>query len=279
MGKYCQLVMGPAGTGKSSYCSAMAEHCTTIGRTVHVVNLDPAAEDFKYSPSIDIRNLISVDDTSDELNLGPNGGLIFCMEFLLNNINWFEDQIGDFADDYLILDCPGQIELYIHLPIMKRLCEKLEDWGYKICGVYLLDSLFITDATRFLAGVLSCISAMIRLELPHINLLSKCDLLGSRESGWEDKLGYYLNPEPKLILNDVMKKLSPKYERLTFAIADMIDSNNMVAFIPCDIEDKERIELILAHVDQALQYGEDEEVKIRDFEGPDENYEPDSFLR
>ena len=125
------------------------------------------------------------------------------MEFLMNNINWFEDQIGDYSDDYLIIDCPGQIELFIHLPIMKELCYRLESWGYKMCGVYLLDSIFITDATRFLSGVLTCISAMVRLELPHINLLSKCDLLGSSESGWEEKLSHYLCPEPKMILNDV----------------------------------------------------------------------------
>ena len=44
------------------------------------VNLDPAAEPFEYEPSIDIRDLISLDDVMTELGYGPNGGLIYCFE-------------------------------------------------------------------------------------------------------------------------------------------------------------------------------------------------------
>jgi GTPase SAR1 family protein len=55
----------------------------------------------------------------DELKFGPNGGLLFCMEHLVENISWLEEKIDDFSDDYLIIDCPGQIELYSHLPVMK----------------------------------------------------------------------------------------------------------------------------------------------------------------
>lgn len=50
-----QMVMGPAGTGKSTYCKVMQEHCQNARRTVHVVNLDPAAEAFEYEVAFDIR--------------------------------------------------------------------------------------------------------------------------------------------------------------------------------------------------------------------------------
>jgi hypothetical protein len=46
-------------------------------RTVHVMNCDPAAEDLQYSPSIDIRELISLEDVEEELDYGPNG--TFCL--------------------------------------------------------------------------------------------------------------------------------------------------------------------------------------------------------
>lgn len=49
------MVMGPAGTGKSTYCKVMQEHCQNARRTVHVVNLDPAAEAFEYEVAFDIR--------------------------------------------------------------------------------------------------------------------------------------------------------------------------------------------------------------------------------
>jgi len=43
-------------------------------------NLDPAAEKFEYEPSIDIRDLITLDDVMEEMDLGPNGGLVYCFE-------------------------------------------------------------------------------------------------------------------------------------------------------------------------------------------------------
>ncbi|KAK9766586.1 hypothetical protein K7432_004244 [Basidiobolus ranarum] len=80
-GKHCQLVMGPAGSGKSTFCSTIMTHCQNIGRSVHLVNLDPAAERFTYDPSIDIRELITLEDVMEELDYGPNGGLIYCLEY------------------------------------------------------------------------------------------------------------------------------------------------------------------------------------------------------
>jgi len=52
-----------------------------------VVNLDPAAEKFDYRCDIDIRDLITVDDVKEEMELGPNGALVFCLEYLLDNID------------------------------------------------------------------------------------------------------------------------------------------------------------------------------------------------
>ncbi|CAO3660815.1 unnamed protein product [Rhizopus stolonifer] len=177
MGRHCQLVMGPAGSGKSTYCATMMTHCQTAGRRVHLVNLDPAAENFEYEPTIDIRDLITLEDVMEELDYGPNGGLIYCLEFLVNNIDWLEEEIGDYEDDYLIFDCPGQIELYTHFPIMKRICESLSRLNMAICGVYCLESQFIEDKSKYFSGVLSAMSAMVNLEIPHINVMTKMDLI------------------------------------------------------------------------------------------------------
>ena len=38
----------------------------------------------------DIRELISLEDVMAEMKLGPNGGLIYCMEYLVDNIDWLE---------------------------------------------------------------------------------------------------------------------------------------------------------------------------------------------
>jgi len=61
-------------------------------RRASYINLDPAAEEFTWEPTIgmslwevekfmvDIRDLVSLEDVMEELDLGPNGGLIYCFE-------------------------------------------------------------------------------------------------------------------------------------------------------------------------------------------------------
>jgi hypothetical protein len=40
---------------------------------VHLVNLDPAAEHFSYPVSFDLRDLVTLEDVMEEMELGPNG--------------------------------------------------------------------------------------------------------------------------------------------------------------------------------------------------------------
>ena len=55
MGKYGQIIMGPAGAGKSTFTARIQEHVHARGKSLHVVNLDPAAEHFAYDVAVDIR--------------------------------------------------------------------------------------------------------------------------------------------------------------------------------------------------------------------------------
>ncbi|KAJ3034096.1 ATP binding protein [Rhizophlyctis rosea] len=254
-----QLVMGPAGSGKSTFCSTIVTHCQTIGRSVHLVNLDPAAENFEYKPSIDIKDLITLEDVVEELRYGPNGGLIYCLEFLVQNLDWLEEELSNYEDDYLIIDCPGQIELYTHHPIMRRIVEAFQRLGYRVCGLYLLDSQFIEDPSKFFAGVMSAMSAMVQLEIPHINVMTKMDLLGVQAE--KPEMERYFEPDPSLLLEDANKSMRPKFHDLNEALVRLIDEYNMVSFIPLNIKDEDSISLVLAHIDNAIQYGEDVEPK------------------
>ena len=81
MGKHAFMLLGPAGSGKSTSAHILEAAYQANGRAVHVVNLDPAAEAFDYTVAADIRELISVDDAMEQLGLGPNGALLYCMEY------------------------------------------------------------------------------------------------------------------------------------------------------------------------------------------------------
>lgn len=54
-------------------------------------------------------------------------------------------------------------------------------WNYNVCAIFLLDATFITDPAKFVSGALLSLSAMVQLELPHLNVLTKCDLADRSE--------------------------------------------------------------------------------------------------
>lgn len=260
--RYGQLVIGPAGSGKSTYCHIMHQHCEIIKRQVFVVNLDPAAEHFDYPVIADIRELISLDDVmeDEELQFGPNGGLVFCMEFFLKNVNWLEEKLGEVQDDYIIFDCPGQIELYTHIPVMREFVEVLKSWNFNICSVFLLDSNFIVDAAKMFSGIMAALSAMIQLELPHINVMTKIDLLNKSA---KKLLEQYLDPDVDLLVNNVSTQLNTKYKKLNKSIGQIIKDYSLVQFVPLNIKSEGSKEALLFQIDNAIQYGEDLDVNTK----------------
>lgn len=146
--------------------------------------------------------MISVQDVQDdeELHLGPNGALVFCMEYLMKELDWLHDQMNEAEDDYFLIDCPGQIELYSHLSVMREFCDKLQTWGFNVCTVFLLDSQFLLDADKFISGALTTLSTMVALETPAVSVLSKMDLLGEKDKEFLDMV---LDGDAKQILESV----------------------------------------------------------------------------
>ena len=49
-----QAVIGPPGSGKTTYCLGMSEFLRALGRRVAVVNLDPANEGLPYECAVDV---------------------------------------------------------------------------------------------------------------------------------------------------------------------------------------------------------------------------------
>lgn len=60
-----------------------------------MVNLDPANDHIPYPCAINIADLITLEDTMNDLKLGPNGGIMFCVEYLLKNVDWLLEKLDE----------------------------------------------------------------------------------------------------------------------------------------------------------------------------------------
>ncbi|GMR42658.1 hypothetical protein PMAYCL1PPCAC_12853, partial [Pristionchus mayeri] len=261
--KCLQLIIGPAGSGKSTYCSVMFNHFQSLNRPLEILNLDPAAETFNYTPTVDIRDLISVDDVleDEDIIMGPNGGLVFCMEYISKNMEWIRDQLTDDDEAYVMVDCPGQIELYSHLPIMKEIVNTFKSWDYNVCTLFMIDAHFVLEPEKLIAGALTALSSMISLETAAINVLTKMDQLPREDRKEVEDM---LDSECSQLVDGVSDEpWNERHAALSRAIASVLDDYSMFKMVSLDNTDEESIEDLLLMIDTTIQYGEDAEVHDR----------------
>lgn len=124
------------------------------GRNVFIINLDPGNDlVLPYEANINICDLITVNDTMENFKLGPNGALIQSMEILESNYDWLINRIIELIKDvnnaYLLIDCPGQVELFIHNNTLKNVVNKLTSSqspiDLRLVCVNLVDSYYAND--------------------------------------------------------------------------------------------------------------------------------------
>ena len=80
----------------------------------------------------------------------------------------------------MLFSIVGQIELFTHIPVIQQIVQQLKNWNFRLCGVFLLDSQFVIDTAKYFSGLMTALSTMVTLELPHVNVLSKVDLLDKK---------------------------------------------------------------------------------------------------
>lgn len=83
-----------------------------------LILLDPANDSLRYDAAIDISELVTVEDVMEYVNLGPNGSLIYCMEYLEKRLDWLLEKLRKFPGYYFMFDCPGQVFIIDHIIVL-----------------------------------------------------------------------------------------------------------------------------------------------------------------
>lgn len=251
-----QLVVGPPGSGKTTYCNGMSKFLDKLGRKIAIINIDPANENMEYDASIDISELIKHNEVMEKYKLGPNGALVYCMEFLEANVDWLIKKILVLKDYYIIFDCPGQIELYTHHKSIANIIKKLEENLMRLCCVNLVDSHQCSDPGKYLSSLVICTTTMLQLSLPHINIMTKIDQMKKYSHKLDFNIDFYTEV---LDLNYLLDKLdedpyTSKYKKLNAALISLIEDNNLVSFLPLDINNDTLLMQIKNSIDKANGY-------------------------
>ena len=88
-----QLVIGPPGSGKTTYCNGIQHFFQLTGRPCAVINLDPANHDPPYECAVSVEELITLEEAQREFNLGPNGAMVYCIEYVSKNLDWLKERV------------------------------------------------------------------------------------------------------------------------------------------------------------------------------------------
>ncbi|MFW9832187.1 MAG: ATP/GTP-binding protein [Candidatus Thorarchaeota archaeon] len=247
--------VGTAGSGKSSLTYAFANWLRNAKISVGTVNLDPGVLQLPYGPDIDVRDYVSLQGVMEKYNLGPNGGLIAAIDLISSHLDILHEEINDLGVDFLLLDAPGQIELFAFRETGPLIVSSLA--GESRMLVYLVDAALGKLPSGLVSSLLLSASVLVRFQLPQINVLSRADLLSDEELNqlvnWlddPDQLVYQLQASANELQSALSSELYNAIQRL-FSGLDVI---------PISSVNTENLDLLFTHVSNTLTGGEGFEI-------------------
>jgi len=158
--------------------SKLNEYYTKNGAFSAVLNLDPGVENLPYTCDIDVRDYVDIVSVMQQYDLGPNGALVMANDLIASKIDEIQDQVNKVNPDYLIVDTPGQIELFAYRSSGRFLVENISSEDKT--NIFLFDGALITSPVNFVSIALLATSIRLRLNLPTVNVLTKTDIIGAK---------------------------------------------------------------------------------------------------
>jgi hypothetical protein len=187
------VFVGTAGAGKTTLTAAFQNWMHDNGYDAITMNLDPGADKLPYVPDVDIRDWVKLDDVMVEYSLGPNGAQVVAADLLALNMDKVMEPAEKLESDYMLVDTPGQLELFAYRQSGNIIVEKLglDD----TILAFVTEPAMCRTPSGFVSSAMLFASVNFRFDVPALNILSKSDLIAADEldrivewSGSEERL-------------------------------------------------------------------------------------------
>ncbi len=214
------------------------------------INLDPGVKIIPYSPDIDIREYILLDDIMTEYGLGPNGAMILASDLMVNYLDDIKDEIDDLNPDWVFVDTAGQLELFAFRETGPLIASSLGIGDVQRAVSFLFDSNLVLRPNGFISTLLLAASVQFRFrKISQINLLAKSDLLD------EDQIDMIVNwsQDFQALEESTNERESGLIRELSILISDVfIQMGSTAELIPCTIKEEKGLDLIFGYLQRVF---------------------------
>ena len=215
------FVAGTAGSGKSLLTSRLVQWYRDRGAFAATLNLDPGVASLPYEPDIDVRDIIDIGTLMENFGLGPNGALVMASDMIATKMDELQSQVDELNPDYIIVDTPGQIELFAFRASGPYFVSNLQVDNK--ATIFAFDGTLVSSPINFVSIALLASSVKLRLKTAQINALTKRDLVVDRLKeilewpGSSHALEIALNGEKETEYSLLSKDLSRSMAKAGFA--------------------------------------------------------------
>lgn len=245
------FIIGTAGSGKSLFTAAFAEWLKMSKQDVAVVNLDPGALKLPYQPDVDVRNYVDVGDIMEKYALGPNGALIMAADLIADEIENLTRDIEEAHADLILVDTPGQMELFAFRASGPYIVNELTKEPKAI--IYLFDAVFSVNPLNYVSNMFLSAAVYNRFFQPQLHVLSKTDLIPKKDV--ESIASWSANPRE---LEDAIEtKLEGTKRLFSRNMMQAIDKLGMkFLLMPVSSKNNEGMTNINTYLERILNQGE-----------------------
>lgn len=214
---FITFIIGTAGSGKSLLTASYSEWLKLTNHDVIKVNLDPGVIELPYVPEVDIREYVKVDSIMKQYKLGPNGAQIMAADLIADHVEDINDEIEGYSADYVLVDTPGQMELFAFRASGPYIVNELTTEMKAI--IYLFDASFSANPLNYVSNLFLATAVYNRFLIQQVHVLSKIDLLpeqlvekildwGTETSALEDAIDDQLTGTKRILSREITQVIN-----------------------------------------------------------------------